>query len=251
MRFERALQGLWAALAASCVPEGAATRPEDDEQVRLPPAAGSSALAAVAAPDASVLDAPFRDDFERAELGPDYHARSAAWAIEEGRLCARGAQNQGAWLAKRLPVDVRIEIDAEALSPEGDIKVELFGDGRSGATGVSYDDATSYIAIFGGWRNTRHVLARLDEHGEDRLAIEVDPRSEEAVRHPVSPGQVYRFRFERRDGKTLEWSIDGVTYLVFPDDKPLRGPGHEHFGVNNWSSPVCFDNLSITPLDPR
>ena len=37
-----------------------------------------------------------------------------------------------------------------------------------------------YILIYGGWKNTRHVVARRDEHGKDRLELALDgatPRS--------------------------------------------------------------------------
>jgi hypothetical protein len=231
---------------SGCVPEGPGTGPEPGSDVRLPARDGAAAEAPAPAPPSQA--AVFRDDFERSDLGPAYRAVGDQWQLASGRLCVEGAKNQGVWLSTELPERVRIEFDAEAQSAEGDIKVELFGDGESGASSATYDDATGYVAIFGGWQNTRHVLARLDEHGDDRLVIDVDTKSEEPVRRPVSPGQVYHFRFERRDGKTLEWSIDGVTYLVFVDDRPLAGAGHEHFGFNNWSAPVCFDNLTITPL---
>lgn len=241
---------LAATWAVACVPEGRATRSDEEGAARLPSFdLGASSAPATPAPPS--LQSVFRDDFERAELGPEYLSLSDAWKIKAGRLCASGAKNQGVWLVTPLPDHVRIEVDAEAQSAEGDVKLELFGDGRSGASGTTYDDATGYIAIFGGWNNTRHVLARLDEHGDDRLSIEVDPRSEEPARRPASAGQVYHFRFERRDGKTLEWSIDGTPHLVFADDRPLRGAGHEHVGFNNWSAPVCFDNLTITPLEAR
>ena len=91
---------------------------------------------------------------------------------------------------RRLPVNARVEFDAVAESPEGDIKAELWGDGQSGATGSSYSNATSYLTIFGGWRNTKHVLARLDEHGDDRLELDVDPNSDdEAACAPPAPGR--------------------------------------------------------------
>jgi hypothetical protein len=32
------------------------------------------------------------------------------------------------------------------------------------------------------------------------------------------------------------------------DPQPLGGPGHDHFAFNNWSVPLTFDNLRITPL---
>jgi hypothetical protein len=223
------------AIATACVPEG----PRTERSAR-----GSE----VPTPLGPPIEAVFVDDFERTELGPDYEALSDAWRIESGRLCARGARNRGVWLRRRLPVNARVELDAFALSEEGDLKVELWGDGQSGASGVSYSDATSYIAILGGWKNSQHVFARLDEHGDDRLAIPVDPRGSDLRARPVSRDRAYRFRFERRQGNMITWSVDGVVLVELVDDEPLSGRGHEHFAFNDWTAPVCFDNLRIEPL---
>jgi len=43
-------------------------------------------------------------------------------------------------------------------------------------------------------------------------------------------------------------SVNDVLYFEMVDDDPLQGPGHEHFGFNDWEAPVCFDNLKISPL---
>jgi hypothetical protein len=207
-------------------------------------ARGSSA----ARPAGPPIDSPFEDTFERQELGPDWNVLSPKWTIQKGRLCARGARNRGVWLARRLPVNARIEFDAFAESPEGDLKVELWGDGESGATGTSYTNASSYLAILGGWKNTKHVFARLDEHGTDRLELDIEPNSDDERSRPVEAGQPYRFKVERADGKTLEWSINGVDYFTRVDPEPLSGTGHEHLGFNDWDAPVCFDNVKVTPL---
>ena len=207
--------------------------------------AGSSAPPRAEGPR---LTAPWEDTFDRAELGPDWNTLSPAWKIQNGKLCVRGARNKGAWLVRRLPVNARIEFDAFAESAEGDIKVELWGDGASGATAISYTNATSYLAILGGWKNTKHVFARINEHGEGRLEIDVDPLSDDERMRAAARGQPYHFKVERADGKKVEWSVNGVVYFTFTDPEPLAGQGHEHFGFNDWDAPVCFDNLKVTPL---
>lgn len=183
------------------------------------------------------------------KLGPNWVAMGTdAWRIEDGRLCGQGARNRGIWLRRTLPVNARIEFDAVALSDDGDLKAEVWGSGRSFATGTSYTNATSYLTILGGWKNSLHVLARLDEHGADRKVIPVDEASDDPRQQPVVRGQVYRFMIERTDGKTIRWSVDGVEYLSWTDPSPLAGAGHDHFGFNEWEAKVCFDNVKVTPL---
>jgi hypothetical protein len=173
---------------------------------------------------------------------------SPKWRITAGKLCVRGARNHGAWLRRRLPTNARIEFDAFADTPEGDLKIEVWGDGVSGATAASYTNATSYLAILGGWKNTKHVLARLDEHGADRQEMDVDATSDDERARPVAPGQPYHFKIERADGKTLDWSVNGARIFRLVDAEPLAGPGHEHLAFNDWDAPVCFDNVKVTPL---
>jgi hypothetical protein len=182
-------------------------------------------------------------------LGPNWkQVRTNAWRIENGKLCGEGAHNHGVWLQKVLPINARIEFDAMSTSPDGDLKTEVWGDGQSGATGVSYNNATSYLAIMGGWKNTLHVLARLNEHGQDRKEIKVDKDSDDPRQLPVVKGQVYRFKVERTDGKTVRFSVDGVEYHSFVDPQPLTGAGHDHFGFNEWEVKTCYDNVKVTPL---
>ena len=223
-----------------CIPEGPATPPP------APTVAETPVVRAAAVGE--YFTTPFRDSFDRTSLGPDWRALSPAWTIRDGRLCGQGAKNQPVWLVKKLPTNARIELDATALSTEGDVKLELWGDGKSGAAGTTYSDATSYLLIFGGWKNSRHVLARLDEHGDDRLAITIEPGSDDERARPVEPGQPYHFVIERRNGTTLRWTVNGAVYFELVDEAPLSGPGHENLGFNDWDAPVCFDNLTVTPL---
>ena len=205
------------------------------------------AALAVATPDASrSVDIKPKDIVG---LGPNWTALStSAWRIENGRLCGEGAKNHGVWLNKTLPVNARIEFDAVSDSTEGDLKAELWGDGKSGATQESYVNATSYLTILGGWKNTFHVLARINEHADNRKEIKVDATSDDPRAKPVIKGQVYHFKVERSDGKTVRWFVDGLEYLSWTDSEPLAGPGHDHFGFNEWKVKVCFDNVKVTPL---
>lgn len=207
------------------------------------PAASSSASAA-ATPPVSVND--------NGGLGPDWIVVAGAgpspWHLEQGRLCGRNARNRGVWLNRTLPVNARIEFDAETDAAEGDLKAEVWGDGQTGATGISYTNATSYLVIFGGWKNTLHVLARLNEHGTDRKVIEIKPTTDEFRERAVAPGTVYHFKVERSDGKSVRWWVNDTEMLTYEDPNPLVGTSHDHFGFNDWQVRVCFDNVKVTPL---
>lgn len=237
---------LGAALGAlgACVPEG----PKTDGDPLMPHFDFPTAVPRPAAASDPPLGARLSDDFERPDLGDDWYAKSPVWRIEAGQLCGMGAKNQGVWLKRRLPANARIEVEARSDSSEGDIKLELWGDGKSGATGHSYADATSYIAILGGWNNQLHVLARLDEHGDDRLVARVRQGATDIREQAVTLGRVYRFRIERGDDKTISWWVDDTLIHELADEAPLVGPGHDHLGFNNWQAHVCFDNLTITTL---
>jgi len=210
--------------------------------------AGDNAGATPEAPSGPQLEQRFVDNFDRSEPGPDWNLTGAGWSIKEGRLCVSNAHNHPAWLRRRLPTNARIEFEATSASAEGDLKVEAWGDGQSAASANSYTNATSYLIIFGGWKNSLHVLARLDEHGADRKALQIEPGESDPRAQPALPDRAYRFKIERTDGKTVRYFVDEVEILSFKDDRPLLGAGHEHFAFNDWKVPACFDNLTITPL---
>ena len=183
------------------------------------------------------IDGVLVDEFNRPEIGAMWRNTGGSYQIVNGQLKVRGARNKPLWLRRTLPRDVRIEFDVRSQSPDGDIKVEVYGDGVSKALQASYT-ATSYVIIFGGWHNTMNVIARMDEHAEDR-----------AVGAPkkVVPGHTYRMKIERK-GDTISAWADGDLLAKMKDPNPLWGAGHDHFAFNNWDAEVWFDNLKITPL---
>jgi len=196
-----------------------------------------SALGCTPQADPGIGANGFTDDFARAQIGEMWQNTGGPWEIRDGHLHVRGARNHPLWLKRRLPTNVRIEFDVRSESEDGDIKVEVFGDGTSRAEATSYT-ATSYVVIFGGWGNTLNVIARMDEHADDRA---VGPR------RPVERGHRYRFKIERHGNAIAAWA-DGHELVRMEDPDPLGGSGHDHFAFNNWESDVWFDNLRITPL---
>lgn len=197
-------------------------------------------LGACKVKDPPPITEAWQDTFERDEIGGNYYKSGRGYELANGALSAKGAHNHPLWLRKKLPRDVRIELEAWSNEERGDIKVELFGDGRSFDPDGGAYMATGYELIFGGWFNSKSIIARLDEHGKDVV---------QNVTVKVQPTRHYRWRIERV-GKKLTWYIDDMQtpFLVLDDPSPLEGQGHEYFGFNNWEADTWFDNLVITPL---
>ncbi len=180
---------------------------------------------------------PFSDDFSAPAIGPAWHGTGGGnYRIDKGELVVDHAYNHPLWLSSPLPRDGVVELDAWSNDPAGDIKIELWGDGKSFATQASYT-ATSYVFIFGGWHNTTSAIARMHEHGADRKT-----RSD----RKVELGRKYHFRVERR-GAHIDWQIDGQPFLTFDDPKPLVGPDHAYLGINDWEAELHFDNIVVKP----
>ena len=184
----------------------------------------------------------YSDDFERAQPGADYFQAkpdlgwsAGKWRIKEGRLWGEQIHNATLWLQRPLPEKVRIEFDARAQTETGDVKCEVFGDGRRHQSG--------YIVIFGGWNNSVNCIARQDEHQNERKQDDRCPRRGNRSMC-VEPDIDYHWTIVRTD-HVVRWYLDGALYLTYPDHDPVRG---RHFGFGNWEAAVSFDNLKIYDL---
>jgi len=193
---------------------------------------------------------PFNDDFaDPATVAGKYFSTGGQWRVVNGELLSPGVKNNPLWLRASLPNDVAVEFDVRSMSPEGDIKVEIFGDGS--------DHASGYVLIHGGWNNALSIIARLDEHAPSVQALQqtgalknytMDTRVRvEATPFRVDLGRRYHWRIERR-GKVISWSIDGTPFMSFEDPMPLTGKGHDRFGFSSWEAQLYFDNLTVTAL---
>ena len=189
------------------------------------------------APDAPPIGDEYRDDFERASLGDDWHPTAESYHIKDGALSARGAYNHPLWLHRKLPKDVVIEFDAWSNTADGDIKVEFFGDGTSFAKDKGQYTSTGYVAVMGGWGNSLSILAQGNEHGS-QLVKRSTPR--------VEKGKKYHWVITR-EGDMITWTVDGEPFLELRDRHQLYDEGHLYFGFNNWQSDSWFDNLVIKP----
>jgi hypothetical protein len=175
-----------------------------------------------------------QDEFSSSAPSKDWvrgvgEAGSGKWTTLDGWLRGSNLKNDPLWLRAPLPRDCRVEFDARSKTPDADVKFEIFGDGQKHASG--------YVLIHGGWKNSLDAIARLDEHGSDRVARKS---------RGVVQGQVYHHMVEWRDG-ALHWEVDGKPFLKYVDKEPLfLDDGHRHFGFNNWSAAVEFDNFRVS-----
>ena len=186
---------------------------------------GATACKRAEAPAAAPL--PFSDTFDRPSFGKLWHPSGGYWRLRDGYVYTTGANNAPLFLNVDLPADLVLEVDIQSDTTQVDAKIELMTDGRTHQSG--------YIFILGGWSNKMSVIARLDEHGDDRK-----------VKQPTGAvgKRSYRWRIEKKGGR-LDWYIDGKPYMSYEDPKPLDGPGHNRLGFSNWQNQLRYDNLRI------
>lgn len=178
-----------------------------------------------------LVSLPFADDFERTHLGPNWYPSGGHWTVQDGSVVTTGANNAPLFLLARLPADVVVEVDIESLTPIVDSKIELMTDGQTHQSG--------YVFILGGWKNTLSVIARLDEHGNDRNVLQPTGAKGRTT---------YRWRIEKKGGD-LRWLLDGQVYMTYQDAEPLDGPGHDRLAFSNWQNQIRYDNLRVWPYD--
>ena len=226
---------------------------------------------------------PYEDKFERASLGDQWWSNGGHWRIVDGQVFSPGVGNNPLWLKARLPADVRVEFDVRSEGADGDIKWEMFGDGRTHSTG--------YLFLFGAWKNRESRIAKLDEHAftqeelKAQLAATARPYPRqmdffEKIAEPftewrakrdlerLQSGKFYEtempfvvkrmdFKVDRghtyhmvvtKKGGLVHWESDGQLAIEMNDPAPLSGSGHDRFGFSSWSNDTYFDNLKITPL---
>lgn len=185
--------------------------------------------------------ADFNEAFERQDIGSSWRDTGGKFRIANGELTASSARHHPIWLRRQLPKDVSIEFDARTTSPDGDIRVVLFGDGKSANPDKDGCQSTGYELVLGGWKNTLTVMCRTGQADGGHLRARSD--------WPVMPDWTYHFYITRKDG-IVSWYVGGHDVMSWKDSEPLSGPGHDAFGFDGGQTEVFFDNLVIGPYHP-
>jgi hypothetical protein len=181
----------------------------------------------------------FQENFENPSHLSHYQQAQAdqghvagEWSIKDGRLHGSKIHNAALWISPlSLSGNIRVEFDAWSHDKAGDIKCEIFGDGKTHQSG--------YIMIAGGWSNRMNIIARQDEHGEDRKQ---DHRCSQ-YKHTscTQVDQKQHWVIERKD-EEISWFIDKKLIMNYKDSDMLQGT---KFAFNNWSAASSFDNLRV------
>jgi len=183
----------------------------------------------------------FTENFDRSAIGSSWRDSGGNYRIVNGELAATSPRHHPLWLRKQLPRDVAIEFDAHTASPDGDIRVTLFGDGKSTNPDDEGCQSTGYELVFGGRKNQLSELCR----GRQASAGHQGARTD----WPVVPDRPYHYYITRKGGE-IAWYIGGHEMMTWTDPEPLTGKGHEAFGFDGGETEVFFDNLVIAPYHP-
>ena len=178
------------------------------------------------------------ETFDRSDIGPAWRDSGGKYRIVKGELSTQAAHHHPIWLERQLPTDISLEFDVRTTSQDADIRVLLFGDGKSTNPDAEGCQSSGYELVFGGWKNQLSVICRAGQTDGGHQRARSD--------WPVVPERTYHFYITRKDG-VLSWYIDGHEMMSWSDPNPLSGTGHEAFAFDGGQSEVFFDNLVIGP----
>lgn len=177
----------------------------------------------------------FSDTFDRPDLGPNWRALGGDWRLEDGVVQSMKANNLNLVLTgAALPDNAVIELTMWSGSDFVDIKFNAWGDGKA------HEHGDGYSFILGGWRNRVSVIAKLDEHDNNRV-------EERATR--LEQSKRYRVKLIRIGGK-IWWFVDDAIFLAYDDPQPLTAAaGYNYLSFANWESMAYFDDLKISTVE--
>ncbi len=167
----------------------------------------------------------FEDDFDRAELGPDWWATGLTH-IEDGELAmGRAGDPGGTYALCRRDFTGAIRLEYDAMAPVDnpcDLSAVLNGNEQGYAGGFFFG--------FGSQNNTTGRFLLKNMPGAEYEAT-ITPRK---WHHVVC----------ERDGLHFRHIIDGETVLDYTHEGPLPGPLYPHVGFAVWHI-GRFDNVRV------
>jgi len=171
----------------------------------------------------------FSDDFERAELGPDWQVVSGDWAIRDGMLVG-GTPGQ---ITDNTIICTRKFPGAQRLEFKG------VSDNPCDLTGLLCMNEGGYLtSYFFGFGSEENICSKILVEG-----IEV-ARTDTVI----TPGKVYHIVCQSQDGR-LTLLIDNEVILDYTEKMPLEGANHQQIGLNIWTTGRIDDLKVYTRLE--
>lgn len=165
----------------------------------------------------------FEDDFDRAEIGPDYRlTRGERLEIEDGRLLVVGSGGT-AMLQRSFPPDVRVEFECEAWPerPVCDLSTIL---------------NSVYLLGFGARGNMANHLK-----GPNADFTDHDPP------FLIEVGKKYRM-IAQREGRRITYTVNDTVILDVTSDALLGGQSFDQIGFITWGG-MLVDRLRVFVRD--
>lgn len=174
----------------------------------------------------------WQDDFDRAEVGPEWCVLNGRASIENGRLLLEGG---GATIItdRRFSPDVRIEFEAEARPgvPPCDLSATI-------GANLDHGYGCGYLFAFGGRSNQVNQLL-----GRGVRQVDLDPP------FVIEHGRTYRIAAQK-EGRRLTCAVNGVKILDAETSDPVGGPGFDRVGMVTWAA-MYADNFRVYERSDR
>lgn len=188
---------------------------------------GLAGSAACATEETSRWVLKFQDDFERTELGDDWHCPDGA--IVNGRLLLGIRGTASALINRSFPGDVRLEFDTQAYEkrPPCDLSVTL-------AAERLRDFSWNYLFQLGGVNNSLHRIIG---------GRELHPVLQDITEPMIDSKRTYHV-VATKEGRRLFLLLDGTLTLDATDEQVMGGTGFDAVGFVTWNG-MYVDNVRV------
>jgi len=168
----------------------------------------------------------YKDDFDRAGIGPALSVTAGEWTVKGGGLVGEGFGHTTVDLVERFPGNVRLDMDATVLPGSGKREIAMF---------IRRDHETEpagyYLAVGGD-----NEVVEVDRHGVEVVS---------AACPMLEAGRKYHVALARI-GERLELSIDGTILLRYTDLVPLNPAEYSILRIGTYDGTIRIDNLRVS-----